>query len=344
MKIEEFTAQAQSEYETIQENLREISVLVEQSSAEVERLTHRNSEVTTWVRQLDIETAPRDDIKGGYDSLLETQQRLFTMRGQLEKLQADQRNMQKMSENLAKVLNFATNGNFSESANEGGVDSQYREVIRVIETEEMARQTLVRKMHDGPASSLSNFILQAEICEKLFDSDPERARVELNTLKTDAAQTFGKVKDFIFDLRPMMLDDLGVIPTLRSWVSSLEGKSGVDISLTTTGIEQRLESHIEVTIFRSVQELVQNSLTHGQSTQIKVFLDITPALTKCVVEDNGHGFNVEESLLRESGFSGLKTMRERIAMLDGEIDMVSAGGEGTKVDFSIPLHISDDRE
>lgn len=338
MNFEDFLTETTEEYERIQENLQEIDVLVKQSSAEVERLTQQNSQVTTWVRQLDIETAPRDDIKDGYDRLLNTQQRLFTMRGQLEKLQADQRSMQKMSENLSNTLRFSSGGNFVDVASPAGGDSQYGEVIRVIETEETARQALVKKMHDGPASSLSNFILQAEICEKLFDSNPEQAREELGTLKTAAASTFGKVKDFIFDLRPMMLDDLGVIPTLRSWTGSIEGKGGADISLTVTGVEQRLKSHIEVTVFRSVQELVNNAILHGQSTQIKIFLDLTPSSIKCVVEDNGSGFNVEESTLtRDSSFAGLKTMQERLAMLDGSLDINSSLGQGTRVEFEIPL-------
>ncbi|MEM8861076.1 MAG: sensor histidine kinase [Chloroflexota bacterium] len=339
MDFEDFVSNTKEEYERIQENINEIDVLVKQSSAEVERLSQSNSQLTTYVRQLDIETAPREDIKDGYDRLLNMQQRLFTMRGQLEKLQADQRSMQKMSENLENVLRFSSGGNFSGGASASdGPDTQYSEVIRVIETEEMARQTLVRKMHDGPASSLSNFILQAEICEKLFDSDPDKARTELNTLKTAAASTFGKVKDFIFDLRPMMLDDLGVVPTLRSWTSSVEGKSGTDISLTVTGIEQRLESHVEVTIFRSVQELVNNAMTHGQATQIKVFLDLTPALVKCTVEDNGGGFTVDETMFsKASSFAGLKTMRERVAMLDGNLDIQSGVAQGTKIEFSIPI-------
>jgi two-component system sensor histidine kinase DegS len=338
MNLEDFVNQSTEEYERIQENLQEIDVLVKQSSAEVERLAQRNTQMTTWIRQLDIETAPRDDIKDGYDRLLNTQQRLFTMRGQLEKLQADQQSMSKMSEILSSTLKFASGGSFVDAAPSSGPDSQYSEVIRVIETEETARQILVRKMHDGPASSLSNFILQAEICEKLFDSDPDRARTELVILKTAAASTFGKVKDFIFDLRPMMLDDLGVVPTLRSWTGSIEGKSGADISLTVTGVEQRLKSHIEVTVFRSVQELINNAMVHGQATQIKIFLDITPSVIKCVVEDNGNGFDVEESMLgRESSFAGLKTMRERLAMLDGLLDISSSVGQETRVEFEVPL-------
>ena len=112
-------------------------------------------------------------------------------------------------------------------------------------------------MHDGPASSLSNFILQAEICQRFFDSDPSRARTELNSLKSTAAHTFNDVKNFIFDLRPMMLDDLGVIPTLRRYVESFQEQSDIPIALTVTGTERRLESYVEVTIFRAIQEFAE---------------------------------------------------------------------------------------
>jgi two-component system sensor histidine kinase DegS len=80
-------------------------------------------------------------------------------------------------------------------------------------------------MHDGPAQSLTNLILQAEICERLFDSDPVRARAELGNLKDAVTSNFQKVREFIFDLRPMMLDDLGLNPTLRRYVQEFEAKA-----------------------------------------------------------------------------------------------------------------------
>ena len=85
-------------------------------------------------------------------------------------------------------------------------------IVRVVEAQEAERQRLSRQIHDGPAQALSNFILQTEIAMRLFDIDTERARAELQSLKTSATSTFQKVRDFIFDLRPMMLDDLGLVP------------------------------------------------------------------------------------------------------------------------------------
>ena len=80
-------------------------------------------------------------------------------------------------------------------------------------------------MHDGPAQSLTNFILQAEICQRFFDRNPDKAAEELENLKNDASMTFQKVRDFIFDLRPMMLDDLGVVPTVRRYTESFRRKT-----------------------------------------------------------------------------------------------------------------------
>jgi two-component system sensor histidine kinase DegS len=191
-------------------------------------------------------------------------------------------------------------------------------------------------MHDGPASSLSNFILQAEICQRFFDINAERARTELNALKGTASSTFESVKDFIFDLRPMMLDDLGIVPTLRRYVETLQEKGDLPVNITVTGIERRLESYIEVTIFRAVQELLSNARAHAQATQVQVLLDLAQDRVQVVVEDNGSGFNVDEAFSDQDKI-GLSTLRERIKMLGGELSVQSSLGQGTRAEFYIPL-------
>ena len=259
------------------------------------------------------------------------------MRGQLEKLQSDQRNLEKLSEFQRQLLEFNEGAISLPEQSRGINESDQSTVIRVIQTEEAARQSLVRRMHDGPASSLSNFILQAEICQRFFDVDADRARTELNALKSNAASTFNDVKDFIFDLRPMMLDDLGVIPTLRRYVESFQEKSGLPVPITVTGVERRLESHIEVTIFRGVQELLNNALMYAQATQIQVSLDLAQDRVLVIVEDNGRGFNVEEAVNGDQHQIGLATLRERIEMLGGELNLQSSMGQGTRAEFTIPI-------
>ncbi len=342
--FETFWEEASKDFEQTQRDLKEIDILIKQSAAEVERLAQKNAQVAGYAKQLQVnfETLPREDIKEAYEAINDVQQRLFTMRGQLEKLQSDQRNLERLSEFQRRFLEIAEEFGALPAASFGGQQARrmvgdQSSVIRIIQTEELNRQSLVRRMHDGPASSLSNFILQAEICQRFFDVNPDRARTELNALKSVAASTFNDVKDFIFDLRPMMLDDLGAVPTLRRYVESFQEKNGISVPITVTGVERRLESHIEVTIFRGVQELLTNALAHAQATQIQVALDLAQDHVQATVEDNGSGFNVEEALGPANNTIGLKSLRERIEMLGGEIVMQSSLGQGTRIQFTIPI-------
>lgn len=334
-----FLEETHKDYEQTQRDLKEIDILIKQSAAEVERLAQRNSQVTSYTRQLqtNFETLPREDIKEAYEALGDVQQRLFTMRGQLEKLQSDQRNLERLAEFQRKIIEL-TDGGASFPASGGRRRAvEQPNVIRVIQTEEAVRQGLVRKMHDSVASSISNFILQAEICQRFFDVNPDRARTELNALKSSAGSTFSNVKDFIFDLRPMMLDDLGVIPTLRRYAESFQEKNGIPVPITVTGVERRLESHIEVTVFRNVQELLQNAVTHAQATQIQIQIDMGQQEVTAVVEDTGSGFNVDDALNGNHKTIGLATLRERTEMLGGELNIQSNLGQGTRIEFSIPF-------
>jgi two-component system sensor histidine kinase DegS len=290
-----------------------------------------------------LDTVPRADLQAAYTAVLDAQKRLFMMRGQLEKLQSDQHNIGRYVDYLRKVTDSLQSGAgrpgsiatlAGPEADAGGQTS----IVRIIEAQEQERQRLVRQLHDGPAQSLTNLILQAEICERVFDSDTERARHELSELKTAVTATFQKVRDYMFDLRPMMLDDLGLIPTLRRYVDHYNEKSGVPAVLTVTGAERRFASYKEVVIFRVIQELLANVRAHSHATRAQVLLDVSEDSVQATVEDNGGGFNVAEVLAatQQKGI-GLSTLKERVALLGGEIRIDSAVGRGTKVALQMPI-------
>jgi two-component system sensor histidine kinase DegS len=348
VSFEQFLDECSKEREQIQAELKEIDLLIQQTTAEVERLAQRNTQATNRLRQVEaaLDTLPRADIQEAYSAVLDAQQRLFTMRGQLEKLQSNQRNVSRYLDLLRGVLEVAGYAEFAGSSPEGvGGDGAALDlepaqplVVRIIEAQERERQRLSRQMHDGPAQSLTNLILQAEICERLFDTDAERARAELGNLKTAVAATFQKVKGFILNLRPMMLDDLGVVPTLRRYVDSFAENTGVLTNLTVTGKERRLETHQEVTIFRLIQELLNNAFDYGHASSIQVALDVGEDIVRVAIEDNGSGFELTETLTSpDADRLGLATMRERVEMLGGHIQFDSSVGRGTKVSFELPV-------
>jgi len=232
-------------------------------------------------------------------------------------------------------------GEGSDSSAREGRRSENMGIIKVIDAQEIERQSLSNQLHDGPAQSLTNLILQAEICERLFDTDPLRARAELTELKQAVNNTFQKVREFIFDLRPMMLDDLGLSPTLKKFIADFEQKSGIACNVTISGKDFRLPPHAEVTIFRVTQQLLKNVRTHAQATHVQVSLNIGDDKVTAVVEDDGSGFDVAEALTsaRQRKTIGLSTIRERVEMLGGEVSIDSALGKGTRVEFWVPANL-----
>ena len=337
--FEQFLDECSRDYDQAQRELKEIDLLIQQTTGEVERLAQRNTQATNRLRQIEaaMDTVPREDIQEAYTTVLDTQQRLFTMRGQLEKLQSDQRNLTRQLDLLRNTLELTAHTGYEPAAPEKG-DSAQPLVVRIIEAQERERFRLSQQMHDGPAQALTNLILQAEICERLFDIDTERARTELGNLKTGVAATFQVVKGLILNLRPMMLDDLGLAPTLRRYVDSFSDNSGVNTNLVITGKERRMESHKEVTVFRLIQELLNNAVEYGRANNVQINLDMGENLIRVSVEDNGSGFELTDAFNSpDADRLGLATMRERIEMLGGQIHFSSSIGRGTKIGFELPV-------
>ena len=324
---------AQNELEETQRALREINMLIEQSQGELGKLTQRNAAITAHLQQVQKQgQIPSDELKMAYDSALDAQQRLFVMRGQLDKLQNDRNHLDKYKILLERSGSPASleSGAPASSIGKGPAS----EVENIIKAQEAERQRLSRQMHDGPAQALSNFILQTEIAMRLLDADPSKVKDELVSLKNSAMNTFQKVRNFIFELRPMMLDDLGLIPTIRKYVDAYKEQSNIDVGINVVGNERRMDSYLEVMIFRAIQELLGNAARHSQASLIKVNIDLSGESARISVDDNGKGFDPES--LKQSNNLGLKLIRERTEMLGGQFMVDSAAGKGTRVTFSVP--------
>lgn len=325
-----------AELQETQRALRETTLMIEQSQGEVAKLSQRNAAITAHLQQVQnqLNNTPVEEIRMAYDSALDAQQRLFVMRGQLEKLQSDKSHYERYKSILEQVQNGGIGGTILPSSQSSGTaKGTLASVEMLINAQEAERQRLSRQMHDGPAQALSNFILQTEIAMRLMDVDPTQARDELGNLKGSAMGTFQKVRNFIFELRPMMLDDLGIIPTIRRYADTFKDQTGLEVNVTISGNERRLESYLEVMVFRAIQELLGNAARHSQATLIKVNVDLNDNLIRVSVDDNGKGFDIDAV---QSQNLGLKLIRERTEMLGGSFEVDSAAGKGTRVMFSLP--------
>ncbi len=322
-----------AESQRLQQEVKDLNRMVEQSRVEVEKLAQRNAAIAAHVRQMqtNLEAIPRADIKTAYEAAQDAQQRLFTMRGQLEKLQAEQANLERLANYVQRTL-----VKLEAAEVQKGEGDNMPVIVRIVEAQEAERQRLSRQIHDGPAQALSNFILQTEIAMRLFDIDTDRARAELQSLKLAATTTFQKVRDFIFDLRPMMLDDLGLVPTVKRYVDAFKEKTGLAVNLTVTGADRRIEAAREVIVFRGVQEMLGNIRQHAQASQVRLLMDLDTARVRVTVEDNGKGFDAQAVMAGKHKTTGLPGLRERMDLLGGSLQIDSQVGQGARLVLDVP--------
>lgn len=331
----------------IKRRLGEISDQVETVKSSVDREQNRYSNIATELRSIkeNLDTVPREDIRDKYEEALDVRFRLATMRGQQEKFESSRDLMQEEIDLLQQVVNYLQGVDMSEIGEdgEGGSSNGSLDIVGIIRTQEDEREKLARAMHDGPAQSLTNFILQAEIVQKLFTKYPDRAGEELDSLKGNASKTFQKVRDFIFDLRPMMLNDLGTAPTVRRYVESYKEKSDIDVQLEIFGDERRLEEYREVMIFRGIQEVMGLARDYAAPTEIDVQLDMSATEIRISVEDNGRGFNAEgifegseEDTYTDARVQALRMLKSKFELVSGTLDVRSDENEGTTVRMELP--------
>ena len=208
-----------------------------------------------------------------------------------------------------------------------------RQVFQIIEEE---RMRIARDMHDGPAQSMANLVLQAEILERLMERDPQLVVNELADFKHGVRTVLDETRRLIFDLRPMTLDDLGLVPTLRKFIRDFADKFGIKTQLRVNGEEMRLPGTLEPTMFRIIQEALNNAKKHAEAKNVEVVITFQPHLITAKIRDDGVGFDVEaaEAGLESGRHLGMISMRERTELEKGNIEIRSEPGKGAEVSVS----------
>jgi two-component system sensor histidine kinase DegS len=197
---------------------------------------------------------------------------------------------------------------------------------------------IARDMHDGPAQSMSNLVLQAEILERLVNK-PDVILTELQDFKSSVRNALDETRQLIFDLRPMTLDDLGLVPTLRRYSREYTEQHGILIRLNVVGEERRLPGNIEGTLFRIIQEALTNAHKHSHARMVEVALNLTGERVHASVRDDGVGFDVRavEAGLAENRNLRLLSMRERCELEHGVMEVKSQPGKGTEIRMEFRL-------
>jgi two-component system sensor histidine kinase DegS len=211
--------------------------------------------------------------------------------------------------------------------------------LKILKAQEDERRRVARDIHDGPAQIMSNVILKAELCDKLLAIDQEQAKRELKDLKDIVRNSLQDIRRIIYDLRPMSLDDLGLIPTIERYVESFNVENNLNIHLNIKGEANNINSMLSLTIFRIIQESLNNIRKYAKCNDVKIIIIIEEELINLKVQDNGIGFDIKsisENCDYETGGFGICGMRERVKLLEGKFNIYSEVGKGTKIIVTLP--------
>lgn len=297
----------------------------------------------------DFERYNEEDIKEAYDTahnkqvtlsiLREREKNLSFRRDQMERNLRRIEGLARRAEGMVDRINVVVKmlqGNAE--AITGQIDDAFKKQqlgIWIVQAQEEERLKIARELHDGPAQSLANLVMRLSLIERQWGQDQEWVKQEIAALTGMVRDNITEVRRVIFDLRPMALDDLGLVPAMKRYLTDYHDKHEIDVHFLFFGEERRLPLQIEVALFRLTQEALSNVKKHAEVNEALVKLEITSRLVTVVVKDDGRGFDVNKATDR--GRYGLLGMRERVELFGGDLRIKSRLGHGTQVIISIPL-------
>jgi two-component system sensor histidine kinase DegS len=330
---------------------QELSELIRQVD-EWERVYRKARERLALVSR-EFQTYSEEDIKEAYEHANHVQVNLLLAREKeknlIKRRDELERRLRNIEETIAKAENLVTQmgvvlgylkgdlGKVEEALENAKQHQQMG--LRILQAQEEERKRVAREIHDGPAQSMANVVLRSDIVEKMLRNNQIiEALMELEALKEMVRNSLADVRRIIFDLRPMALDDLGLIPALQKYIQTVQERSKLNIELIVFGREQELDESGKAALFRLVQECLNNIIKHAEAKFVKVKVQFLPEGTSIVVSDDGKGFRMEEIEKRGNSF-GILGMKERVQLLHGKMDIISAPKQGTKVIFQISVKL-----
>lgn len=289
-------AAARDELATLDRELSEIELLIGQARTEASRHEARRAQAEERLRSL---RAAGEDTAAVFDQLVTLTRRAAIMESQIDVLEGKQKALRRFRETLARHVD-ALAGQLEaaaereqaiasrETSTPGASDAAPAEPAvgqpvdlevlppamsrMVLSAQEDLRREIARAMHDGPAQSLTNIVLQAQIVERLMDRDPAAARREAGLLVGMVQQTLEATKSFIFDVRPMVLDDLGLLPTLRRAARDRGRRAQIPVEFDSVGQDRRLPIDVESGLFRMIDQALAGYLA-ARPERVSVRLD-----------------------------------------------------------------------
>jgi signal transduction histidine kinase len=209
----------------------------------------------------------------------------------------------------------------------------------VISTQEEERRRIARGLHDEISQALTSLAVNLEAVADALPLDTDKLKARLKKIQSIAIKTLDEIHKVIWELRPTLLDDLGLIAAVESYVETHLETAGIRAHLETAGTERRMPTKVDTAIFRIIQEAATNIVRHASAESASISIEFEEASIAVHIEDDGRGFDLDEAMrsTREGRGLGLLSMKERAELLGGILSIKSQPGQGTQINLEIPV-------
>lgn len=213
--------------------------------------------------------------------------------------------------------------------------------LKMLEAREEERRRISRDIHDGPAQSMANIVFKAEILKKVMEKNIEESMKEVDELKGMVQKSLNEVRGIIYDLRPMSIDDIGILETIRKYLSDFEDDTQINVKVNIKNESDSIvDKIIEIATFRIVQEIFNNIRKHSKAKSANLTMEVGTKYMRITVRDDGIGFdynNVLKTIKEENNSFGLLGISERVQSVGGNIKYISIKGKGTEIVVKMPI-------
>jgi signal transduction histidine kinase len=210
---------------------------------------------------------------------------------------------------------------------------------KIIDKEEEARHKLARDLHDGPTQDVAAIAMRLNFARLLVERDPSRARAELARLEDLAHRTVREIRSMLFTLRPVILETEGLVAALNQYADNLREDNGLHVEIDAERYQDCLDMVAQGVVFAIIEEAVNNAKKHAEASRVLVRLAVEGDLFVALIADNGRGFDVDamERDYGSRGSLGMVNLKERAELVEGNINIESTLGQGTRITLIVPL-------
>jgi len=346
-QIVQLESQTRQELEQSQQQLQEIRLLLGQTASEVEKLSQREITLANRVRDMEVnlDSYSRADIRTLYNANHEVQLRLFMMRGQAEQLESRQQNLRDYQDKLRTILDLVQvqqDLNVARQSQDGEPKAPalglmlttWQNAIAVVEGQEEERLRLAREIQDGPTQSLTNLLLHLEVCRHVLKRDVEGAQKELDQLKIMLAGTLQETRRLLADIRPLALEELGIVEMLRRHLHEIGREQGVEAAINGSGLTGTLPHHLQTALYRLIQGAIGAMVIPGRGGRLAVTLRTDNDRVFAQVETSGPIAAGASERLNE--YLSTPTLSRRLELLEGMVN-TEPTSEATRLTVQLPL-------